>query len=422
MALFRSLRQRSPALLAPCFAALLAPAAAFADDAVAEARLLELRVDRGGIGVDSESPAERAASEARIAATIDRLRSEGRYLPDLAPDGGLHPLWTWPLVNERSGAFEPWSVRNFVDQDPDEGVPQVLDFACGGRTYDGHRGVDISLWPFPWREKTRGSVVIVAAAPGQILSKEEGNPDDSCTNPGQTPRNRVELVHADGTRSIYSHMKTGSLTTKAEGETVARGEYLGRVASSGNSTAPHLHFETRDPEDAVLEPYAGICNETPVGMLSWWVDQPDYWSYKLADLATHSQAPEIPPCPEIEQPHFKRLFAAGEDVRIGIYLNDAAPGDSLSFEVRRPDGTLATSNSFTHDETASRHESHWMFSLPDILLPQWRGPWKIVATVAESGGETVVRERTFWAGVLFADDFERVSLTEAGWQVLIPLP
>jgi murein DD-endopeptidase MepM/ murein hydrolase activator NlpD len=45
--------------------------------------------------------------------------------------------------------------------------------------------------------------------------------------------------------AFYAHMQPGSLRVKL-GEKVRRGQVLGLVGNSGNSTAPHLHFHVTD--------------------------------------------------------------------------------------------------------------------------------------------------------------------------------
>ena len=51
----------------------------------------------------------------------------------------------------------------------------------------------------------------------------------------------MQLEHADGSRTIYCHMQNGSLRVGV-GDRVTCGQPIGRSASSGNSTGPHLHF------------------------------------------------------------------------------------------------------------------------------------------------------------------------------------
>jgi len=51
--------------------------------------------------------------------------------------------------------------------------------------------------------------------------------------------------------AMFAHMKTGSVAVSV-GEQVERGALLGRVGHSGNSTAPHLHFQLMDSSDLLV--------------------------------------------------------------------------------------------------------------------------------------------------------------------------
>lgn len=50
----------------------------------------------------------------------------------------------------------------------------------------------------------------------------------------------VQITHADGTVTLYAHM---SEINVREGDTVVRGQQIGRVGQTGNADGPHLHFE-----------------------------------------------------------------------------------------------------------------------------------------------------------------------------------
>ncbi|MBR4448746.1 MAG: M23 family metallopeptidase, partial [Treponema sp.] len=51
--------------------------------------------------------------------------------------------------------------------------------------------------------------------------------------------NYVIINHGNGYQSLYGHM---SKTLCRTGKTVAQGEKIGLVGSTGYSTGPHLHF------------------------------------------------------------------------------------------------------------------------------------------------------------------------------------
>lgn len=79
---------------------------------------------------------------------------------------------------------------------------------------------------------------IRATAPGKVVTAEYSGGYG----------NMVEIEHAGGLSTRYAHMSAISVSV---GQTVTTGTVLGRVGSTGRSTGPHLHYETRIDDDPV---------------------------------------------------------------------------------------------------------------------------------------------------------------------------
>ena len=54
--------------------------------------------------------------------------------------------------------------------------------------------------------------------------------------------NFIEVSHDDGTISRYAHCSKLNVSL---GQIVKKGQTIGYVGSTGNSTGPHLHFEIK---------------------------------------------------------------------------------------------------------------------------------------------------------------------------------
>lgn len=112
---------------------------------------------------------------------------------------------------------------------------------------------------------------IHAATGGEVVTAVDGYPERTWRHPIKelaiVLRNAftADLEHDDLTRYIgnhvvirvadagevyaaYAHMTPGSVAVQV-GDTVKTGDVLGRVGHSGNSTAPHLHFQLMDRAD-----------------------------------------------------------------------------------------------------------------------------------------------------------------------------
>jgi len=219
------------------------------------------------------------------------------------------PSLNWPL---REGAGfndynEYYVITNYVDLDPSAGLQ---DYNCGAITYNGHLGTDISLVPFKWIMKNENHVEVIAAASGVISYKQDGNFDDQCslctTN---CPGNAIVITHSDGSSAYYWHLKNGSTTSKNVGDAVTIGEYLGVVASSGFTDGPHLHFEIRDVNNLVIDPFSGSCNSNS----SLWQSQIPYRDAQFIDVSTHSSSPNLSSC-QPQQSNYRNYFYPNEKV------------------------------------------------------------------------------------------------------------
>ena len=60
--------------------------------------------------------------------------------------------------------------------------------------------------------------------------------------------NMIEVDHGNGLTTRYGHLSKIEI---AVGDKVTRGQLIGYIGSTGRSTGPHLHYETRVDGDAV---------------------------------------------------------------------------------------------------------------------------------------------------------------------------
>lgn len=311
------------------------------------------------------SDEQRRNIKARLQTKIDSLLSIDKIQPGTQQ---TQPLLEWPVV-PAPGVTDPdiYAISFYVDQEPT--FPgQLLDFFCGNRTYDltngyNHSGIDMFNWPFRWYKMDNDLVHVVAAAPGTIIFKQDGNFDRNCSF-GNGSWNAVYLRHRDGSVTWYAHLKNGSLTEKAVGDVVTAGEFLGVVGSSGNSSGPHLHFETYDAGDNLIDPFAGSCNT--LNSESWWLEQRPYYNSGINKLMTHSAPPVFPPCPQQEILNEKNHFIQGEVVYTAAYYRDQLNGQNSEYKVLQPDGSVYIQ--WPHSSDADHFNSsywYWWWNLPE---------------------------------------------------------
>ena len=65
--------------------------------------------------------------------------------------------------------------------------------------------------------------------------------------------NFVKIRHDDGTKSLYAHLKPGSVSVTT-GERINEGDKIGTMGNTGNARGVHLHFEVRNSDETRVNP------------------------------------------------------------------------------------------------------------------------------------------------------------------------
>lgn len=92
---------------------------------------------------------------------------------------------------------------------------------------------------------------VVSVGRGRVVEISDGMAENVPTQPlppatvQTAPGNHVVIALDDGRFTLYAHLQTGSVRVRP-GERVERGQVLGLVGNTGNSTEPHLHFHVMD--------------------------------------------------------------------------------------------------------------------------------------------------------------------------------
>ena len=162
------------------------------------------------IDAQNEIIAQIQAEEARKKAEEEKRRQE-------AEENGTTPDTT-PGDVYGGGAFV-WPCPSSTRVTSDYGTR--LSPTQGASS--NHKGLDIGA---------SYGASIVAAADGTVSYAGYNN----------GMGNYVMISHAEGKMTVYGHLTSLTVST---GQTVSRGQVIGYVGSTGNSTGPHLHYECR---------------------------------------------------------------------------------------------------------------------------------------------------------------------------------
>lgn len=168
----------------------------------------------------------------------------------------------------------PWVA--IYDANWERGHRRVLYSTDGSVKVPGRFAIDwILLGPHGGYAKDKGELPsqwfgyaadVIAVADATVASTGEGIAEPATLAEGSAHKvplenaagNYVALDLGDGRYAFYEHLKPGSIRVKA-GQHVHRGDVMGQLGFTGESTGPHLHFHVSDanaPLAAEGLPYA----------------------------------------------------------------------------------------------------------------------------------------------------------------------
>ena len=115
-----------------------------------------------------------------------------------------------------------------------------------------NNGINISDW-FTYAKS------VYSTASGTVVDAGDGSVDSNVgsiafsyeevpKNPKIMFGNYIIIQHADSTYSSFFHLKNGSVKVH-KGDTIEKGQLLGKIGNSGDSFRPHLHYHLSSSAD-----------------------------------------------------------------------------------------------------------------------------------------------------------------------------
>lgn len=291
----------------------------------------------------------------------------------VCPPSGLS--LSWPLGGT---AYKNWMVFNYVDLDTTTGVKDYMGYTgANAQTYDGHRGLDIDVPSFRYMDN---DTPVIASAAGTVTEIYQASYDRN-TSCSTDQWNHVTLKHANGFQTIYGHMKKNSVVVTV-GQTVTAGQKLGVVGSSGCSTGPHVHLETIDCNNKLIEPMKE-------GM---FLSPPIYTKNAPTTIMdTNIKQPTISSYTELQDPGLTEPTSvhAGVNFSVAMIVSSLKVNDVLAIDVYDPSNTL---QSFGYSNTSSSYYafSYWWSNFYLNTLGTWTFKYKVNGTVQVTRTITVV--------------------------------
>ena len=336
---------------------------------------------------DDISPEQRARAERKIKEYEARYGTLGpQRAAGAAAQAAVTSPQSYPFYPQAGALWQDLYIRNFADLDASGGV---LDWDCSNYTYDGHKGHDAGIGSF---KRQAIGVPVFAALDGVVVDAHDGEPDTNTTWANQ-PANYVVLDHGNTHYTWYWHLKRGSVAVSVN-QLVKAGTQLGLTASSGHSTGPHLHFESRY-QGTWYEPNAGPCR---AGTSNWVSQTPIRRGVYARDFVLSPSGFAGSAGLPFDEAIRTGTFLSGQrTVYFRVDMGEVPAASTYRVRFVRPDGVTSLDHPGAFNNSSTTQGWYYWFSFNWNLNPtgNWRllfdvngvtvvdAPFKVVATEAE---------------------------------------
>ncbi len=267
-------------------------------------------------------------------------------------------------------------IAYYVDLDSG---PGVLAFNCSKLSYDGNTGDDPYIRGF--REEDIG-VPVFAAIGGTVAGVHNGEPDHNTDmNPARIA-NHVAILHGTNQVADYVHLRKDTLVQV--GDVVTAGTQIGWVGSSGQSSGPHVHFESQ----LAGVPYEAMAGPCRAGRSNFSVQPNVSMNPFVAGVALSSNTFDNPPLPPDDSIITTGTFIKGsQNVYLRIDIANVSSATDYTLQLTSPAGTVSSATGiFSQYQQEFLAASFWLTMQLDTT-----GTWTLKLSVGGTKTEIPFR-------------------------------
>lgn len=168
-----------------------------------------------------------------------------RIMAEVRASGQMHPGRVQAAFDAAGGAQAAASAAELLSGSLGSAIPPLLG---GQRAVVPVSGTVTSEFGPRWGT-THGGMDIAGSIGTPILAAAAGTVVEAGPEPGFG--RWVRVSHDDGTTTVYGHIHEALVS---QGQRVQAGQPIATVGNRGDSTGPHLHFETWDAAGNKMDP------------------------------------------------------------------------------------------------------------------------------------------------------------------------